>query len=149
MSPEAMGDLLIVMLPFVSAGVTFALSALGLYYSGKFRGNKLVQAMVLLDRIVIDVVKELNQTVVADLKAARADGKLTPDEAAQIKHKAVNLVLNRLEGDAVLLLKTAWGPLVDVIASKIEAAVFDCKKHKATGVRPQIETKAVAKISRI
>jgi mRNA deadenylase 3'-5' endonuclease subunit Ccr4 len=124
---DLLGSLLIFSLPLVTAGATFILTAGGVYLSRKYRDNKLVQALLLLDNIVVDVVKELNQTVVEDLKKAREDGKLTADEAQQIKNKAIDLVLNRLGAGFVKIIEVAFGPVLSLISTKIEATLFDLK----------------------
>ncbi|HEX7714774.1 MAG TPA: hypothetical protein VF531_12235 [Bacillota bacterium] len=128
MSPEMAGDLLIYSLPLLTTGATVALTATGLYLGSKLHNKRLAQAVMLLDQIVIDVVKELNQTVVADLKKARADGKLTPDEAAQIKSKAIELIVSRLGLDLIRVIERSLGSVLLIIATKIEATVFDCKR---------------------
>ena len=121
------GDFLIFTLPLVTAVLVYALTAAGIYLSNKYRNNKLVQTLLILNQLVMDVVKELNQSVVEDLKAARADGKLTVDEAKQIKDKAVDLVLSRLDNDFIRVIQGAFGSIYQVISTKIEAAIFDLK----------------------
>ncbi len=129
MTLETTGELLIFSLPIISVGVTLALTAGGIYLSSRYRHNKLVQALLVLDNVVIDVVTELNKTVVGDLKRANADGKLTKDEAEQIKSKAIDLVLTRLGANIIKIMQKQMGPIVVLIAAKIEAAVFDNKKR--------------------
>jgi len=121
------GDFLIFTLPLVTAVLVYALTAAGIYLSNKYRNNKLIQTLLILNQLVMDVVKELNQSVVEDLKAARADGKLTVDEAKQIKDKAVDLVLSRLDNDFIRVIQGAFGSIYQVISTKIEAAIFDLK----------------------
>ncbi len=128
MDPETVNELLVSALPVATAGAAYVLTVAGIYLNNRYRNNKLVQALVVLDHIVIDVVKDLNQTVVAELKKARADGKLTPDEALQIKNKAIDLILSRLGVNLIKELQRSLGPVVSLIATKIEAAVYDCKK---------------------
>ena len=130
MNLDTMGDLLISGLPLVTLGATYALTALGVYFTNKYRNNRLVQAIVLLDQVVIEVVKELNQTIVTGLKTAKADGKLTPDEARQVKNKAIELVQNRMGLGWVRLIQSALGPFGQVVGTKIEAAIFDSKTVK-------------------
>jgi hypothetical protein len=128
MTPEIVGDILIWTLPFMTTGITVVLAMSGLYLNRKYQNSKLTQALLILDQVVIDVVKELNQTVVEELKAARADGKLTRDEAEQIKHKAIEVTLKRLNVDMVKTIQVSMGPITDLLAMKIEAAIFDHKK---------------------
>lgn len=121
------GDFLIFTLPLVTAVLVYALTAAGIYLSNKYRNNKLIQTLLILNQLVMDVVKELNQSVVEDLKAARADGKLTVDEAKQIKDKAVDLILSRLDNDFIRVIQGSFGSIYQVISTKIEAAIFDLK----------------------
>lgn len=132
MNPQITTELLVSSLPFITAGTAYLLTIAGIFLSSRYRNNKLVQALILLDKIVIDVVKELNQTSVAELKKARADGKLTRDEAEQIKQKAIDLILTRLGINIIRELQRYMGPLVTLISTKIEAAVHDCKRASKT-----------------
>jgi hypothetical protein len=133
MNPEIASELFVSSLPFLTAGAAYILTIAGIFLSSRYHNNKLAQALILLDKIVIDVVKELNQTTVAELKKAKADGKLTRDEAEQIKHKAINLILTRLGIGIIRELQRTLGPVVTLIGTKIEAAVHDCKKSVKTG----------------
>ncbi len=127
-TPESIADLLIYGLPLVTAGSVYALTAASLFLTVRYRNSRLAQALVILDEAVISVVKELNQTVVDDLKKARADGKLTPDEAKQIKSKAVELVLTRLGSKVPRLLQKRFGSLFNLVGTKVEATVYDLKR---------------------
>lgn len=128
MNPGIATALLVSSLPFLTAATAYILTIAGIFLSSRYRNNKLVQALILLDKIVIDVVKELNQTSVAELKKAKADGKLTRDEAEQIKQKAIDLILNRLGINLIRELQRYIGPVITLIGTKIEAAVHDCKR---------------------
>ncbi len=136
MTPESIADLLIYGLPLVTAGSVYALTAASLFLTVRYRNSRLAQALVVLDEAVISVVKELNQTVVEDLKKARADGKLTPDEAQQIKSKAVELVLTRLGSKVPRLLQKGFGSLFNLVATKIEATVYDLKRGESRPASP-------------
>lgn len=135
MTPELMGDILIYTLPWMTATITVMLTATGIYLNNKYYNNRLVQALVILDQVVMDVVKELNQSIVADLKVARADGKLTPDEAAQIKSHAVDLVFKRLQVDTIQLIQRSLGPISTIISTKIEAVILEHKKTKLKSLK--------------
>jgi len=130
MNFELLGDLLVVTIPIVTTGATYALAAFGLYLTNKYHHNKLTQALMILDQIVIDVVKELNQTIVLELKKANIDNKLTPDEIAQIRGKAVEMVISRLGSGIVQILLKYFGGLTEFVITKVEAAVYDLKNNK-------------------
>lgn len=122
-------EILLLSIPFITGGTIYALTIAGLYLNTKYHNNKLAQALLVLDRVALEVVKELNQTVVEGLKKAKADGKLTHDEAVQIKSQAVALILDRLEINLIKALQRSFGSVISLIITKIEAAVFNCKKQ--------------------
>jgi hypothetical protein len=130
MVSQIMGDIVFYSLPFVTTGLTVALTMAGFYINRNYKNSKLSQALLVVDQIVIDVVKELNQTVVEGLKAAKADGKLTRDEAEQIKHKAIEMILKRLGGNMLKIIQASMGPITFLLSTKIEATVFDEKRSR-------------------
>jgi sorbitol-specific phosphotransferase system component IIBC len=146
--PEAVVDIIAYSLPLLTTGITAVLTMAGFYLNRKYQNSKLTQALFIVNQIVIDVVKELNQTVVDELKAARMDGKLTRDEADQIKHKAIEMTLQRLGMDLLKTIQSSMGPITDLLATKIEAAVFDHKRaiklgnQKVKALTPAIKKQA-------
>jgi hypothetical protein len=130
MIPLVLEEIALYSVPLVTTGVTIFLSVAGVVLHRKYQNSKLSQALIILDQIVIDVVRELNQTIVDDLKAAKADGKLTRDEAEQIKHKAIELVIKKMGGDMLKTLQAYMGPITNLLATKVEAAVFDAKRNR-------------------
>lgn len=84
-----------------------------------------------LNDIVADVVGELAQTMVGDLKAETADGKLTPADITRLRTRALNRVIDFLGVDgnriAERVFKTDSQGLVRIIETKIEAAVARSK----------------------
>jgi hypothetical protein len=146
MTPEMVGDILVYTLPLMTTGITVVLTMAGIYLNRKYQNSKLSQALLIVDQVVIDVVKELNQTVVEELKAAKVDGKLSKDEAEQIRNKAVDLILKRLGSDMIKIIQTSMGPVTDVVITKIEAAIFDHKKsqianRRSLKIQPKFATK--------
>lgn len=85
---------------------------------------------MVIDKIVLDVVKELNQTIVGDLKQAKADGKLSLEEAATIKEKAMRLIFDRLGGSYFKIIQKVFGSAWILISTKIEATLYDLKKGR-------------------
>ena len=146
MVAELADEIFLLSLPFITGGTVYALTIAGLYLNAKYQNNKLTRALLVLDQVAIEVVKELNQTVVEGLKKAKADGKLTHDEAEQIKSQAVHLIMERLGIDLMKELQRSFGPVVSLIGAKIEAAVFDCKRSiKDTGRSGKTAHPGVAK----
>lgn len=69
------------------------------------------------------VAYKMAQTVVDDLKAASADGKLTAEEAAQVRTNALREVKMILSNDVIDTIHTEFGDANAWLQSKIEAAV--------------------------
>lgn len=78
-------------------------------------------------------VLELKQTVVDDLKAAAADGKLTKDEILDLNRKLVSQSMAKMSDTAVALL-TAAG--VDITALIIGAGEAMVQKIKSPRTEP-------------
>jgi hypothetical protein len=146
MVPEIFGDIAVYGVSFVTTGITIILTMAGFYLHRNYQNSKLTQVLFILDQIVINVVQELNQTVVEDLKAASVDGKLTRDEAEQIKHKAIEMVLKRLGGNMLKTIQINMGPITNLLATKIEAAVFDAKRSKKARTRVGRARSALAQV---
>ena len=92
--------------------------------------NRYTQLNAYIDiasKTVLDTVNAGNQTVVSDLKAASADGKLTKDERSQILGDAVNNVLITLSDDVKAVLGQAFTDIPAWVETQIESFI-DQKK---------------------
>mgnify|MGYP007125823176 CR=1 FL=1 len=65
-------------------------------------------------------VEELQQTVVADLKAAHEDGKLTDIEIEQLKQQTIDLTMQKISIASATLLQAASVDLNTLIAGAAE-----------------------------
>lgn len=72
---------------------------------------------------VMDTVQATNQSVVRDLKAKSADGKLTDDEKKEILANAVNSVMLTLSDDVKSVLSQAFTDLPAWIETQIESFI--------------------------
>ena len=81
-------------------------------------------AMGRLDYIVSTIVADINQRV----KAARADGKLTPEEALKIKSIALARIKAQLPPYLVETLSGSVQDLDRYISAKIEQKVLEAKR---------------------
>lgn len=72
------------------------------------------------------VVSEVSQTIVADLKAAAVDGKLTDEEKAQIKASAVAKLKSYISLDEAKRL-IGVGDIDSFLGTLIESAVSETK----------------------
>ncbi len=92
-------------------------------------------ALLRLNDAVFDVVRDVEQTVVAAAKDASEDGKLDAADVAAIKAAALGKLKSYLGpkgiAELVKMLGTPSQTAVDtMLASKIEAAVHDLKAEK-------------------
>ena len=77
---------------------------------------------------VTEVVESLNQTTVAAIKKASADGKLTEEEALAIKDEAIQKTLKLLTDEAKEAICTVFGDLEEYLDILVESAVSKSKK---------------------
>ena len=80
-------------------------------------------------RITVD---ELQQTMVAEWKAASEDGKLLPAEIAQLKDRLLEKTLEKLSSPAFALLKSAAVDVNCLIAGVGEAWIERMKSQAQT-----------------
>ena len=73
-------------------------------------------------------VLELQQTVVDDLKAASADGKLTKDEIEALGKKLIDGALAKMSGSAMDVLKAANVDVNAIITGAGEALIARIKR---------------------
>lgn len=72
-------------------------------------------------------VRATAQTYVSDLKAAREDGKITEEEAAEARSRAKEHFLNVLGQEGLAALEAVVGNVQEWFESYLEAAVNDLK----------------------
>lgn len=87
-------------------------------------------ALLRLNDAVSTVVTQLAQTEVEALKAKAADGKLSAEDAAELRDKAVAQVRGYLGKNGVAALQKVFDTdaIQKVIEAKVEAAVAEGKK---------------------
>ena len=76
-------------------------------------------------------VGELQQTLVGELKAANADGKLTPEEIESLKDKLIEKTLEKLSAPAFTLLQSAAVDIQALIAGAGESWIDQMKTQSA------------------
>jgi len=119
-------------------------AAMGVYWLG-VRAGELIQARVdnealrcvllRLNDAVVTAVKDLEQSVVDEVKAAAEDGRISREERRRIKEKAVRHVKSYLGPKGLKELGGVLGlwdlAVEDFIGSKVEAAVLDLRRTAA------------------
>ena len=115
----------------VALTLVTGLGSLGMVYLNRWlkvkAGGESVSAV---NEVVGAVVNELGATLAKDIRAAAADGKLTRQEAQDIKALAVTRVKAQLPNTVARAAGKAVGDLSDYIAGKIEEKVREAKNSE-------------------
>jgi hypothetical protein len=131
--------------PVFLAALTWAAAKLAQLIRAKVQNEHLAGVLLRIDDAVFTAVKDMQKSVVDQLKAASADGKITCEEQKQIKEKAVATARAHLgeNGRAAVakILGMGSAAIEDLLASKVEAAVHDLRHGasaatRAVGPRP-------------
>lgn len=120
----------------IVAAIVIGLAGVALQYlkvliATKLKMDTLAKAIAELDGDIAGVVGELQQTVVDDLKAAAADGKLTQDEIRMLKQDLLEGVRDRLSDDATAIIEAAGIDIHNYILSEAEAVIHSIKAIEA------------------
>ena len=94
--------------------------------------NEQLKAVLLrLDDVVLAAVREAQQVLVDKLKAASADGALTPDQRTQAKQAAIDSAKSQLGATGLAEVGKTFGleaAAVDkLLSTRVEAAVHHLK----------------------
>lgn len=123
--------------PLLLAALTWAAAKAAQLIHAKVRAEYLRGVLLRLDDAVLAAVRDVHQVTVEELKAASADGRLTPEERAAVKAKAIEIVRTHLGAKGVTELAKVLGlddgGLEKVLSTRIEAAVHDLKRARANG----------------
>ena len=120
---------------------TFAMA----YLRGLIKNTKINDIVGRALGEVRDAVREVYQTVVADLKAKSADGKLTDKEKADAKALAIKLVRENIgmKGLAALMRVLGLDDVDSWLGTKVEAVIDALKnegKSKVTLTGAEVKT---------
>ena len=131
MTNEVLTTVIQILVPILATALGTVLIALAnnvsTYFKQRTNSGILQRYISLLNSVVCDVVLSLNQTTVADIKAASADGKLTKEEIDSISVQAIESVKNIIGARGVEVLQLVYEDLDALIANKIERAVGEAK----------------------
>jgi hypothetical protein len=124
-----------VLSPLLLAALTWLAAKAAQLINAKVKNEYLRGVLVRLDDAVLGAVREVHQVTVEELKAASADGKLTPDERARVKQVAIDAVKSHLGtkglGELAKILGLGDGAVDKLLATRVEAAVHDLKRARA------------------
>lgn len=107
---------------------------LGSYILNKIRQNKNLQNIGIATEQVIaatqETVRRLQQTLVEAYKAASPDGKLTPEQIAELKTKVQLITLEELAQPTLNLLIGAKIDVESMITNAAEAYINEMKQDE-------------------
>jgi hypothetical protein len=122
--------------PVLLAALTWAAAKLAQLIRAKVQNEYLKGVLVRLDDAVFTSVKDIQQSVVEQIKDASADGKITDDEKKRIKEKALANVKSHLGtkglAEVAGILGLEGGALDGLLSSRVEAAVHDLRRAAAS-----------------
>ena len=122
--------------PVLAAGLTWLAARLASLIRGRVANEALQGILLRVGDAVLTAVKELDQTVVAEIKATSVDGRIEPGERQRIKDTAVAKVKGYLGAEGVEQMSRVLGignaSLDGFIGSKVEAAVHDLRRTDPT-----------------
>ena len=105
---------------------TLLLGAIGVFFvwlRGKVKSERILAAMDELEKAAVRVAGALQQDIVDGLKAASADGKLTPEEGEMLAAKSLALVKQGMTPSAKELIAAAGLDLEKLIEEQVKSAV--------------------------
>ena len=124
-----------ILTPVLIAALTWAAAKLAQLVRAKVKNEYLRGVLVRLDDVVFTAVKDLQQTVVNEIKLASADGKITDAEKRRIKDQAIANAKSHLGtkgiGELAKVLGLDSGAIDGLLSSKVEAAVHDLRRASA------------------
>jgi hypothetical protein len=130
--------LLEVLSPILMAALTWVAAKVAQLISAKVKAEWVRGVLIRLDDAVLNAVREVQQAVVNEIKAGRADGKLTAEERAQVKARAIQSIRSRLGvrglGELARVLGLEDGCLEKLLSTRVEAAVHDLRRSMMNGV---------------
>jgi hypothetical protein len=119
--------LVIPALPAVTGFVITWFRAKTEYLNRQIENEKVKHYILLLEKVTSDVVASLSQTTVDELKKKSSDGKLTQQEAKEIKQIAKEQIIDILGDNGCEALGDIYKDLEKLVSIKIEAEI---KKSK-------------------
>ena len=128
-----------VLSPVLLAGLTWLGTRVAALIQARVTNEYLRRVLIRLDDAVFTAVKDLQQTVVAEIRIASADGKISDVDRRRIKAAAIANVKSHLGAKGIAemgrILGLGNGALDGLIGSKVEAAVHDIRvaANGATG----------------
>ena len=126
--------------PVLVAALTWVAARVAQLISAKVKHEWVRGVLLRLDDAILHSVREVQQAVVNEIKAGRADGKMTVEERARVKARAIESIRSHLgvKGLAELarVLGLENGSVEKLLSTRVEAAVHDLRRSYMNGVPP-------------
>lgn len=120
--------------PVLLAALTWVAAKVAQFINAKVKNEYLRGALVRLDDAVLAAVREVQQVTVEAIKAASADGKMTPEERTQVKKAAIDAAKAHLGAKGLAELMKVLGLSGDAVekllSTRVEAAVYDLRRSR-------------------
>lgn len=111
--------------------VISAIGVFGSWLLNKMKQQKGLENIAMATEQVIKAaqitVRELQQTLVGNWKANQENGKLTPEQIAELKQKSIEITLKKLSEPTLKLLESAKIDVEVMITSAAEAYIDELK----------------------
>jgi hypothetical protein len=122
--------------PLLLAALTWTAARGAQLITAMVKNEYLRGVLVRVDTAILAVVREIQQVTVDTIKAARADGKLTPEERAGIQKAALDAVKSYLGPKGLAEITRIFGldtlGVERFLTTRVEAAVHDLKLARAS-----------------
>ncbi|KJS82176.1 MAG: hypothetical protein JM58_15760 [Peptococcaceae bacterium BICA1-8] len=125
-----MVDLILTLTPVLATILAYVLIALARFVIGQTNNDIIKAAVTNLEQIILATVTALSQTLVDDLKQNRANNKLTDEEAALIKDKAMSSIKKQMGIKDMDILQKNFGSVDDLIDNILEQKVMENKLRR-------------------
>jgi rRNA-processing protein FCF1 len=120
-------ELLIALVPLLTMVLTAAIAYGAAYLRQRNAWLKEARTVDAVEDQARDTVLALQQTLVDELKAAKADGKLTDEEKAAIKAKALERLESKITESQAAILAAITGDVSAWLADRIERVLVEHK----------------------
>jgi len=132
MDKDVFNQLLLIGIPVLTAAAALAIAwmrAKTREINRKAEEKELKANLELLDRVVLEVSKTLNQSLVEELEKAHADGRLSLEDMEMVKAEALQHTYAILDASIIEMLRKVTKDLDCLICSKIESTLCEIKEN--------------------
>lgn len=123
-----------VIAPLGLAALTWLATKVAALIKARVTNEYLRGVLLRLDDAVFAAVREVHQVAVEGIKSANADGRLTPEEKAEMKARAIATIKGHLGlrgiKEVAQVLGLGSGTIDNVLSTRVEAAVHDLKRAR-------------------